>query len=284
MAWAVSLRRSRADFEQRLAPRPRLARAGKPLLHLAQGLLAALQLGLGEGKIVGGLAPLALRRGDGVEQAAAPLLDLGREIGKRGKVGAGLGLARAQGLDLLARLGDAVLPKLLLGGDRLDPLLPEAHLALEALQRGLGAGMGRAAFGGVAMRALKRRLEHVERGKLKRADGIRAKARAPHRARPGSGSWLRQARRAACSGRGSHARRRRWRRGCGQARRGPGAPSGGAPWSPRWRHERCRRRCQPRPRRLQSRLGAFASAFRASSLLRSTRRAPAAEAVPAATV
>ena len=154
-------------FEQRLGSRPRLARAGEFLLHFAQGLLAALQLGLGESKIVCGLAPLALRRGDGVEQAAAPLLDLGGKIGKGLKVDAGLGRARAQGLDLLARLGDAVPPKLVLGADRLQPLLAQANFTLEALHRGLGTGMGRAVLGRVAMGALERRLERVERGKRK---------------------------------------------------------------------------------------------------------------------
>ena len=115
MAWAISLAALTRRSRQRLAARPRLARARELLLHLAQGLLAALELGLGDRQIVGGLAPLALGRIDGIEQAPAPLLDLGREIGKRGKIGTGLCRPRAQGLDLLARLGDAVLPKLPFG-------------------------------------------------------------------------------------------------------------------------------------------------------------------------
>jgi hypothetical protein len=64
-------------LEPRLAPRARLARLGEVLLHLAQRLLALLQRRLGERKLVGGLGPLALGRGDRVEQLHPPLLDLG---------------------------------------------------------------------------------------------------------------------------------------------------------------------------------------------------------------
>ena len=53
-------------LEQSLAAGAGLARGRQPLLHLAQRLVAGFALGLGEGKIVGSLAPLALGVGDGV--------------------------------------------------------------------------------------------------------------------------------------------------------------------------------------------------------------------------
>ena len=84
----------------------------------------------------------------------------------------GLSLAGAQGLDLLARLGDAVPPKLSLRGDGLEPLLAQLHLTLEAFERGFGAGVRRAALAGAATRAVHRLFERRERGKLEpgRAD------------------------------------------------------------------------------------------------------------------
>ena len=94
------------------------------------------------------MRPLALGCGDGVEQFHAALLDLGGEIFERGEVGAGLFLARAQRLDLLARIGDALLPQLLFRADRLQALLAEPHLALETFKRGFGAGRGLAARSG----------------------------------------------------------------------------------------------------------------------------------------
>src|SRR5262245_23228973 len=139
-------------FKQSLAPRPRLACAGELLLHLAQCLLTALELGFGDRQIVGSLAPLTLGGGDGIEQAPAPLLDLGREVGKRGKVGTRFGLARAQDLDLLARLEDAILPKLPLSRDRLKPLLPQANLSFEAFQRRLCPSRLRTARSGLRLR------------------------------------------------------------------------------------------------------------------------------------
>src|SRR5262245_37118508 len=154
-------------FKQSLAPRPRLACAGELLLHLAQGLLTALELGFGDRQIVGSLAPLTLGGGDGIEQAPAPLLDLCREVGKRGKVGTRFGLARAQDLDLLARLGDAILPKLPLSRDRLKPLLPQANLSFEAFQRRLCPRRLRTARSGLPLRGLECSFEGRERGKTK---------------------------------------------------------------------------------------------------------------------
>ena len=113
MACAASLRRSRAD-SSRASLRARASRASASRSCTSRNAFSRrFSVVSAIAKIVGGLAALALGGGDGVEQLAAPLLDLGGEIGERGKIGAGLFLARAQGQDLLARIGDALLPKLL---------------------------------------------------------------------------------------------------------------------------------------------------------------------------
>ena len=135
-------------LEPRLAARARLARLGKPLLHLAQGLLAAFQRRLGQSQIVRGFRPLALGGGNRIEQFHAPLLDLGREIFQRGEVCARLFLARAQREDLLARIGDTLLPQPFFRADRLQALLAEPDLALETFKRGVGACRGLAAGSG----------------------------------------------------------------------------------------------------------------------------------------
>ncbi len=158
-------------FEPRLAAGARLARLGEPLLHLAQRLLAPLKRRLGQRQIVAGLGALALGGGDGVEQLDAALLDLGGEIGQRGQIGAGFFLARAQGEDLFTRIVDALAPQLLLGADRLQPLLPHVHFALEAFERGFGARRGLAALSRLALRRFERRFQTCKRGEFEQTGG-----------------------------------------------------------------------------------------------------------------
>src|SRR6185437_11199220 len=135
-------------FKTRLGAGPIFACSRQALLHLAQGFLQTFQCSLGESEIVRRLAALALGRRDRIEKFGTPLLDLRRQIGERGKIGARLLLAGAERRDLLARIGNALLPQRLLGADRLDALLPEPHLALEPFERRLGSRMNGALLGG----------------------------------------------------------------------------------------------------------------------------------------
>ena len=126
MACATSVRRSRAP-SSRASLRARDSRAAaRRSCTSRKRLLALLQRGLGDRKVVGRLARAALGLRHGLHQSAAPLLDLGGKIGESRKVGAGLGLARAQRLDLLARIGDPLPPKIVLGLDRLEPFLTKS--------------------------------------------------------------------------------------------------------------------------------------------------------------
>ena len=158
MARAASPRRSRAA-SSRASFRARASRASARRSCTSRNAFSrSFSAVSASGKIVGGLGPLALGGGDGVEQLHAALLDLGGKIGKRGKIGAGLFLPRAQGEDLLARIGDALPPQLFFLADRLHPLLPEHELALEAFERGIGPCRGLAAPVGASLCRFERRL------------------------------------------------------------------------------------------------------------------------------
>ena len=106
---------------------------------------------------------------------------------KRGKIGSGLFLARAKRQDLLARIGDALLPQLLFRADRLQALLAEPHLALEAFKRGLGAGRGLAARRGLGLRGFECRFERGERSEPEQRAGDARAVLSALRARRGCG-------------------------------------------------------------------------------------------------
>ena len=220
-------------LEPRLAARARLARLGKPLLHLAQRLLAAFQRRLGDRQIVGGLAALALGGGDRVEQFARAAArsrreDLPARRDRRWSLPRARAASRSARAHWRCASAKAPLPR------RSPPCAPGA--AATSRSKPSSAASARAAAWRLAaalrLRGFECGFERGERSKReqRRRDSA-CHAPLPRRARRGCGSAPRPARRAPCWWLAPHARQRRSDRACGRARHAPPWPPGAEPWS-----------------------------------------------------
>ncbi len=166
MACALSLRRSRAP-SSRASLRARPSRAAESRSCTSRNALSR-DLSSVSARARSSAALPRSRSAAAMASSRRPRrssISVGRSA-SAARSARGLGLAGAQGLDLLARLVDAVLPKLLLGGDGLDALLPEPHFAGEAFERRLGAGVAERQSVASPRASSSGGFHHIERGKL----------------------------------------------------------------------------------------------------------------------
>ena len=166
MARMVSLRRSRADFN-RASLR---ARASRAALSRSCASRSSFSRRLRSVSATARSSAALLR-----SRSAAAMAS--RSLPRRCSISAGrlasavrsarVSSSRARNVSICSRaLAMRFSHRALLGRDRLHALLPQAHLPLEAFERGFGAGMDRARFGGRHLGVFQSGLQVGEEGKL----------------------------------------------------------------------------------------------------------------------
>ena len=128
-------------FEPGFHPRPRLARRREAALRFAQRFVRLAQRVRGLSKLIGGGLARRLRLADFIQNFVAAVRDLGRQIAKRRQLGLDAGEPIVQARDLRIRAFGALQPAQALLADCLEPELPPANVAVDAIQRGLGFGI-----------------------------------------------------------------------------------------------------------------------------------------------